>query len=321
MDTDTNQNTAPATNAAFAPTQIADAFDAALAAPTTEQDGAAQAETNEGGNEAADASKNAHSASVYNGRLGAAMRENNALKKSAQEKDEEIARLKAQLAEKEAAKAFSFDGIEGAENLDDDSRRIMGAAIDKVRAENKRQLDAIRQEYQADRALRATASNEAVKKETFEKVSRDIEARYPGFMARISSGGDLAQAWVAFTHNEKDELTGTYWGSALGEAAARGSTMATSRVIEEFVKRNNLARQHDGSGLNATPPASKGGADSFAGGVRDSQGRKVWPSKDAIFAAMEKVQRDERRGMISADERRKQLTQLEDDVREGRYVK
>ena len=196
MDNDTNQNTPPATAPAFAPTQLADAFDAAMVAPATEPP-AAQAEDSGTDEQAADASKNAHSASVYNGRLGAAMRENNSLKKAAQEKDEEIARLKAQLAEKEAAKAFSFDGIEGAENLDDDSKRIMGAAIDRVRAENKRQLDAIRQEYQTDRAQRVSASTEAVKKETFEKVSRDIEARSPGFMARISSGGGCSSRGAA----------------------------------------------------------------------------------------------------------------------------
>jgi len=327
MDTETtSQNTAtPATAnapAAFAPTQLADAF--AAATSPIETDSATNEQGQQGATDdkaAAEAAAQAHATSVHNGRLGAAMRENNSLKKSLSEKDEEIARLREQLeaSRKTLPPKERYKDVEGIDNFDDDTVKLVDAIAEKREAAIRQQLEEQRKRNEELERRFAMSGAKSSEDEVKAAVWREVEARTPGLLARVSGGGDLVDAWTAFTHNEKDPATGLPWGTALGEALKRGYAPGITRVFEQFVERNGLARQHDGTGLAPTPPASKGAGGE--GGLRDSNGRKVWPSKQAIFDEMERVSAAERRGSITSAERHKQLEALEDDFRSGRYVK
>lgn len=318
MDNETTQTTPPATdsNKGFAPTQIADAFDAAM--PRNEDAATAEAQGQKQGAPEEDSAAKQHSESVYNGRLGAAMRENNSLKQSLSEKDAEIKRLQEQLAAQSKPKGVDWGSVPNSENFDSDTKSL----IDAVAAQQKAEFD--RQIAERDRRIeelsKARTASDAGRRaeETKAAAWREVEARNPGLRQRICGGGDLYDAWVKFSQ-EQDRATGLPFGTALGQALSRNYAEGMVRVVDEFVQRNNLARQHDGTGLNPTPPASKGAGGE--GGVRDSNGRKVWPSKQAIFDEMERVSAAERRGSITSAERRKQLEALEDDARQGRYLK
>ena len=266
MDTETtSQNTAtPATAntpATFAPTQLADAFAAATA--PIETDSATNEQGQQGATEdkaAAEAAAQAHATSVHNGRLGAAMRENNSLKKSLSEKDEEIARLREQLeaSRKTLPPKERYKDVEGIDNFDDDTVKLVDAITEKSVAAIRQQLDEQRKRNEELERRFAMSGAKSSEDEVKAAVWREVEARTPGLLARVSGGGDLVDAWTAFTHNEKDPATGLPWGTALGEALKRGYAPGITRVFDQFVQRNGLARQHDGTGYAATPPASRG---------------------------------------------------------------
>lgn len=265
MDTETtSQNTNPETAnapAAFAPTQLADAF--AAATSPIETDSATNEQGQQGATEdkaAAEAAAKAHATSVHNGRLGAAMRENNSLKKSLSEKDAEIAQLKEQL---EASRRTlppkeRYKDVEGIDNFDDETVKLVDAIAERREASIRQQLDEQRRRNEELERRVAMSGARADEDEVKAKVWREVEARTPGLLARVSGGGDLVDAWTAFTHGEKDPATGLPWGTALGEALKRGYAPGITRVFEQFVARNGLARQHDGTGLAPTPPPSRG---------------------------------------------------------------
>lgn len=265
MDTETtSQNTNPETAnapAAFAPTQLADAF--AAATSPIETDSATNEQGQQGATEdkaAAEAAAQAHATSVHNGRLGAAMRENNSLKKSLSEKDAEIAQLKEQL---EASRRTlppkeRYKDVEGIDNFDDETVKLVDAIAERREASIRQQLDEQRRRNEELERRVAMSGARADEDEVKAAVWREVEARTPGLLARVSGGGDLVDAWTAFTHGEKDPATGLPWGTALGEALKRGYAPGITRVFEQFVARNGLARQHDGTGLAPTPPPSRG---------------------------------------------------------------
>ncbi len=289
MDNETtSQNTAtPATanaTAAFAPTQLADAFAAATA--PIETDSATNEQGQQGATQydkAAESAAQAHAESVRNGRLGAAMRENNSLKKSLSEKDEEIARLKEQLeaSRKTLPPKERYKDVEGIDAFDDDTVRIVDAIAEKREAAIRQQLEEQRKRNEELERRVAQSGEKSQEDDVKAAVWRDVEARTPGLLARVSGGGDLVDAWTAFTHNENDPATGLPWGTALGEALKRGYAPGITRVFDQFVQRNGLARQHDGTGYAATPPESRG-APAPSGGAAAMAEEKILAEMDRL---------------------------------------
>lgn len=310
MDNETTgQNTTPDTAnapAAFAPTQLADAFAAATSPIETDsatneqgQQGAAQEDK-----ASAEAAAQAHAASVHNGRLGAAMRENNSLKKSLSEKDEEIARLREQLeaSRKTLPPKERYKDVEGIDNFDDDTVKLVDAIAEKREAAIRQQLDEQRRRNEELERRVAMSGAKSSEDEVKAAVWREVEARTPGLLARVSGGGDLVDAWTAFTHNENDPATGLPWGTALGEALKRGYAPGITRVFEQFVQRNGLAKQHDGTGYAATPPASRG-APAPSGGAAAM-------SEDQIVAEMSRLDSLFKQGRIDKKTRDAKYAEL-----------
>ena len=309
MDNETtSQNTPPDTAnapAAFAPTQLADAFAAATA--PIETDSATNEQGQQGATDdkaAAEAAAQAHAASVHNGRLGAAMRENNSLKKSLSEKDDEIARLKEQLeaSRKTLPPKERYKDVAGIDAFDDDTVRIVDAIAEKREAAIRQQLDEQRRRNEELERRVAMSGAKSSEDEVKAAVWREVEARTPGLLARVSGGGDLVDAWTAFTHNETDKETGLKWGAALGEALKRGYAYGITRVFDQFVQRNGLAKQHDGTGYAATPPASRG-APAPSGGAAAM-------SEDQIVAEMSRLDSLFKQGRIDKKTRDAKYAEL-----------
>ena len=271
MDTETtSQNTAnPATAnapAAFAPTQLADAF--AAATSPIETDSATNEQGQQGATDdkaAAEAAAQAHATSVHNGRLGAAMRENNSLKKSLSEKDEEIARLREQLeaSRKTLPPKERYKDVEGIDNFDDDTVKLVDAIAEKREAAIRQQLDEQRRRNEELERRFAMSGAKSSEDEVKAAVWREVEARTPGLLARVSGGGDLVDAWTAFTHNETDKETGLKWGAALGEALKRGYAYGITRVFDQFVQGGKGV--HDNGDAAVLHGFSQGHAPSFKG--------------------------------------------------------
>lgn len=309
MDNETtSQNTTPDTAnapAAFAPTQLADAFAAATA--PIETDSATNEQGQQGAAEdkaVAEAAAQAHAASVHNGRLGAAMRENNSLKKSLSEKDEEIARLREQLeaSRKTLPPKERYKDVEGIDNFDDDTVRMVDAITEKRVADFRQQLEEQRKRNEELERRVAMSGAKSQEDDVKAAVWREVEARTPGLLARVSGGGDLVDAWTAFTHNENDPATGLPWGTALGEALKRGYAPGIIRVFDQFVQRNGLAKQHDGTGYAATPPASRG-APAPSGGAAAM-------SEDQIVAEMSRLDSLFKQGRIDKKTRDAKYAEL-----------
>lgn len=311
MDNETtSQNTTPDTAnapAAFAPTQLADAFAAATAQIVTEPETQEQGKQHGAEQEekaAAEAAAQAHAASVHNGRLGAAMRENNSLKKSLSEKDEEIARLKEQLeaSRKSLPPKERYKDVEGIDAFDDDTVRIVDAIAEKREAAIRQQLEEQRKRNEELERRVAQSGAKSQEDDVKAAVWREVEARTPGLLARVSGGGDLVDAWTAFTHQENDPATGLPWGTALGEALKRGYVPGITRVFEQFVQRNGLAKQHDGTGYAATPPESRG-APAPSGGAAAK-------SEDQIAAEMSRIDEAFKHGRIDKKTRDAKYAEL-----------
>ena len=148
--------------------------------------------------------------------------------------------------------------MEGIDNFDDDTVKLVDAIAERREAAIRQQLEEQRKRNEELERRVAMSGAKSSEDEVKAAVWREVEARTPGLLARVSGGGDLVDAWTAFTHGEKDPATGLPWGTALGEALKRGYAPGITRVFEKFVERNGLARQHDGTGYAATPPASRG---------------------------------------------------------------
>ena len=249
-----------------------------------------------------------HAASVYNGRLGKAMRDNNELKRQLAEMREKLAAYE----RKETDAALM--GVEGASALDEESRAgvvsIVRASADALRKE----MATMRRDTEDAEAKAEERARMATVQRTQMEAGLAVEAKFPGLVRRVGSG-DLRPAWVAFCR-EEDPITGTTWGESLAAAAARGSVPAASRVFAEFVSARGLAPQFQigalsptGASAPAVPRSQPGGADA-----------KVWPSKRAILDEMDAVLAAERRGSIDRKTRVERLAELEDAVRSRRYV-
>lgn len=230
---------------------------------------------------------------------------------------EENAKLRAKLEEKEASGTLDLDAlrkIEGASALDDDTLRTVAGVAREIAGRQAAAYKAELSEVKRASDAVLSASQTRRREETWGAVVGAMEQRYPGLIRRIAPGGDLNAAYLRFL-GATDEYAGRDHKSLLNGALTGGRTAGAQQVFEKFVSEAGLAGQYQvqtGAPRAAAAPATTADPD---------VGRKVWPSKQAILDAMDKVQVDERRGMISAADRRKKLEALEDDFRAGRYLK
>ena len=290
--TNDNKETAPsnpaAIESAFADLEAADTT-ATVPAQTQEED---------------------HRKAVNDGRLKKASEE-------LRQMQEENARLKAQL-EELTAKRTSVEElrkIAGNESLDDDSVKFVGGVADRLKEEVSKNVKA---QLDAYRAASEAAVAESLKRkigETQNAAAVELEKKYPGFFNRIKPGGDLNAAYKTFL-SATDSYAGMQHAAVINRASRNGRSDTVVQVFEKFISENGLSGQYQ---IPTGGPRSAAASAGPAG--TDADGRKVWPSKQAILDAMDKVQVDERRGMISAADRRKKLEALEDDFRAGRYLK
>lgn len=274
----------------------------------------------EGGADAdADARRRqSHSDSVYNGRLGAAMRENNDLRRRLAEQERRIAELEARAS---AAPAAADGGGGGGDDedvgdgtFDEATRKGIARMIERrARAFESRigQMDAELEQWRDGAARRAFAETQA-------RSAEGVERRWPGLLHDIA--GSLREAWRDFCASE-DPVTGTSYGASLHEATRRGAESAAVRVFEEFVRSSDLGgRYGGGAAFDAPPSRTLNPADPLSG-RGGAGGGQVWPSRDAILEAMDKVQLAERRGQIDRAERARRMKELDDALRAGRYAR
>lgn len=254
-----------------------------------------------------------HGAAVYNGRLGAAMRENNELKRQLAE---ERAKYEKLAKEAEAAKkAVDFSDVKGYDELEETSRGAVEGMIRKATDAIGRRFEEKLSAMEGERR----GYEERMRRETYAKAQdgllKDVDGKWPGLIRRVGSG-DLADAWQRFCATE-DPITGTTFGRSLSSATGRGAVSAAARVFGEFVRANRLEGQFNAASL-AEPSrgAAPGGARSDA-----TAGGQVWQSREAILAEMQKVQQRERQGLIDRATRQKQMNALEDAFRSGRFLK
>ena len=298
MNTEQDTNKATGTTAGEAPVQVSTAAAASAAFAATPQ--TTNGEPPDEGD---------HRKAVNDGRLRKASEELKAERERNAELQRQIEELRAKAEEKEVGV------IPGTEGLDDVGQGSIRSAAEwnrkRIMSDVDRRFNAIEQKY----AATAAASLQSAQQKANDEAAAELERAYPGLLARIGTG-DLAGAWADFRRGQ-DGFSGMTRDAILQNAQKRGSGAPIVQLVREFVQGCDLARQYQQlpAGIPRTAAASAGPAGT------DADGRKVWPSKQAILDAMDKVQVDERRGMISAADRRKKLEALEDDFRAGRYLK
>ena len=259
----------------------------------------------------------AHAKSVEAGRLRKMSEENRQLREQLAEIRHELQELRERGASPAGTEGGASPEDDALSAFDDETKKSLRQYFDR----RERQISDRFDERLGQIEERAREGEEArtrdVSQRTIAAAGRTVEERFPGLLHRVGDeGGDLVGAWKAFNATV-DAVTGSPYWKSLNDAARRGAPGAVVRVFEEFVRANGLAGQFNVGAL-AAPPSGAGPAAptaSQSGGVK-----KLWPSRNAIYAEMDRVRRDAYSGRLSREEKLKQLDELESAIREKRYA-
>ena len=242
------------------------------------------------------------------------------LKKTSEElaaANAKIAELEARLAkageagsrfDAEAVKKFARDPADVDDAFAETTAAGLNAVRDQVRKEMKGEIDAMRAEMTASRE----AATAAETRRNLERTLKEVEGIAPGLVVRIARG-DLKDRWNSFLDGT-DPFSGASLRGILQGAVRGGRTDAAREVYARFVREAGLSGQY--GGVTLAPP--RGAAPVAA---RTSGGGEVYPSRDAIFAEMDKLTAMKRRGTIDQKTYVAKSDELENALREGRYVK
>lgn len=238
--------------------------------------------------------------------------------------NEELAAAKARIAELEAQAeqaraaqtAFSADTVRSfaanPDDVDEGFAATTAGAMNAVRDGLRKEWDGRFAQMQAQLDASRAKADEARIAANLERTLGSVEAFAPGLVLRIARG-DLKEGFGRFLDGI-DPYTGAPYRDTLNRAVRDGRTAAAKSVYEQFVRQSGLSGQF-GRVVTAPPRADAPAAPRTAG-----EGR-VWPSRQAIEAEMDKAIDAERQGRIDRKTRDAKLAELEAAVMEGRYAK
>ncbi len=247
---------------------------------------------------------------VNDGRLKKASEDLAAANARIRELEEQIAKANSErpMFDAESVKKFAKDPSDVDDAFADTTAKGLNALRENVRKEMKGEFDALRAEISASREAASAARSTAALEQTLAAV----EGAAPGLVTRIARG-DLKDRWNSFLDGT-DRLSNLPMRSILQGAMRDGRVDAAKEVYARFVREAGLSGQYEGAVMapprGAAPAAPRTGA----------QGR-VYPSREAIYAEMERLSDMKRRGTIDHKQYVAQSDELENALRERRYVK
>lgn len=220
-----------------------------------------------------------------------------ALSQQLRDRDEEIARLKAQLEEARASQPHDYmSDIPEAERdqVDPVTVNAIGRAMDR----RLREAEESRMRMEAERDAQTRQMRD---QEFLGRVDRE----FPGFLAATNAGGDKKEPWERFLRT---------YGPSVRFAVDRHDFDSLSNLINQFYREIGVPTQRTGADAAATPRPLP----TDTGAERGGEGRVYTYAEYQTI--LEKAGTDYRGGIIDRPKYRAICAELERAANEGRVA-